>query len=463
MTKPLHFQPIKIEHRNIFQPYLTKGSRTCDRTFNNLFCWQHYYRTAWAESDGWLVVRAYINGERRAAYIVLSQDETPHYEEIIPTVEADAAAQGLTLSLMGLTEAECTLLQQQLPDTFIFDRNRDFADYVYRAEDLRTLKGRKFAQKRNHVNKFNSLYNFEYKSITQKNINDCLRLEEEWIAEHADDESAFAERIVIQQALQHFEELELIGGALYVDNQLIAFTYGSAVNETMFCTHVEKADIRYEGAYQMINQQFALHLPENYTLINREEDMGMAGLRKAKMSYEPVEMAYKTTALKLTDDMRDIVHVWRTCFGADDPSVYPFLARYHFGHCAMTEKVDGHIVAMAFTIPCQTAFGLGAYLYGVATLPEFRHQGISTRLVRNLLEHCRESGATFSFLIPSDEEVVAFYDQFGYKATDIQPIFHSDMDLGTGDTKKDRILILPLDKSFSVESLPETLDCTPML
>ena len=130
--------------------------------------------------------------------------------------------------------------------------------------------------------------------------------------------------------------------------------------------------------------------------------------------------------------MRDIVHVWRTCFGADDPSVYPFLARYHFGHCAMTEKVEGHIVAMAFTIPCQTAFGLGAYLYGVATLPEFRHQGISTRLVRNLLEHCRESGATFSFLIPSDEEVVAFYDQFGYKTTNIQPVFHSDMDLGTG-------------------------------
>ena len=432
MTKPLHFQSVEIQHREILQPYLTKNSRTCDRTFNNLFCWQHYYRTAWAESDSWLVVRAYINGERRAAYIVLSQDETPHYEEIIPNVEADAAAQGLTLSLMGLTEAECTLLQQQLPDTFIFDRNRDFADYIYRAEDLRTLKGRKFAQKRNHVNKFNSLYHFEYKSITQENINDCLRLEEEWIAEHADDESALAERIVIQQALQHFEELELIGGALYVDNQLIAFTYGSAVNETMFCTH-------------------------------REEDMGMAGLRKAKMSYEPVEMAYKTTALKLTDDMRDIVHVWRTCFGADDPSVYPFLARYHFGHCAMTEKVDGHIVAMAFTIPCQTAFGLGAYLYGVATLPEFRHQGISTRLVRNLLEHCRESGATFSFLIPSDEEVVAFYDQFGYKATDIQPIFHSDMDLGTGDTKKDRILILPLDKSFSMESLPETLDCTPML
>ena len=201
MTKPLHFQPVEIAHRNILQPYLVKSSRTCDRTFTNLFCWQHHFRTTWAETGGWLIVRAHINGERRAAYIVLPQEETPRYEEIIPVVEADAATLGLPLSLMGLTDAECDLLRQQCPDTFLFDRNRDFADYVYAAEDLRTLKGRKFAQKRNHVNKFKSLYDFEYKTITQENIADCLQLEEAWMTEHADDESAVAERTVIRQAL----------------------------------------------------------------------------------------------------------------------------------------------------------------------------------------------------------------------------------------------------------------------
>ena len=256
-----------------------------------MFCWQHYFHTSWAEANGWLVIRAYINGERRAAYILLSQDDTPRYEAIVPLVEADASRQELPLTLMGLTESECRFLEQQYPDTFVIDYNRDFADYVYRADDLRTLKGRKYAQKRNHVNKFKSLYPYHYEPITNNNIQDCLRLEEEWIAQHSNDESALAERTVIQQALLHFEELGLQGGALYVDNQLIAFTYGSPINEEMFCTHVEKADIRYEGVYQMINQLFAQHLLENYTFINREEDMGIAGLRKSKMSYEPVLMA----------------------------------------------------------------------------------------------------------------------------------------------------------------------------
>ena len=464
MAQTLNFHPFEIQDRKHLLPYLTKRSLTCDRTFNNQFCWQHHYHTTWAESDGWLVIRAYINGERRAAYIPISQDDTPDYTHIIPQMEDDAAQLGLPLTLMGLTEPECALLRQQCPDTFIFDKNRDFADYIYRAEDLRTLKGRKFAQKRNHVNKFKSLFpQFRYEPITNENIGDCLRLEEEWIAQHPDDESALAERTVIHNALSHFEELELLGGTLYVDDKLIAFSYGSPVNSSMFCTHVEKADIRYEGAYQMINQQFALHIPDNYTLINREEDLGMPGLRKAKMSYEPVEMAYKTTALKLTSEMRDIIHVWGKCFGEDDPSVYQFLSRYHFGPCALTEKADGHIVAMAFMIPCETAFGTGAYLYGVATLPKYRHQGISTRLVHRLLEQCRESGAAFSFLIPGDTEVVRFYERLGYRPTDTRPVFNCDMDLGTGDTKKDRILILPLSETFRMETFPETLECTPML
>ena len=460
----LSFQPIEIQHRAHFLPYLVKRSRTCDRTFTNLFCWQHFFRTEWAESEGWLVVRAFINGERRAAYILLSQDDTPDYTGIIPKVEADAAQLGLPLTLMGLTEPECDELRRQCRDTFVFDNNRDFADYVYRAEDLRTLKGRKFAQKRNHVNKFKSLYpQFRYEPITNENISDCLRLEEEWITQHSDDESAQGERKVIQMGLSHFEELGLVGGILYVDNRIIAFTYGSPVNESMFCTHVEKADIRYEGVYQMINQQFALHLPDSYLFINREEDMGIPGLRKAKMSYEPVEMAYKTTALKLTDEMRDIVHIWQKCFGETDLSVYHFLSRYYFSHCAMTEKANGHIVGMAFMIPCQTGFGLGAYLYGIATLPEYQHRGISTRLINRLLDCCKINGADFSFLIPADESLNDFYDRFGYKTTGTKVVFSCDMDLGTGDKESDRILVLPLQSSFNIAGLPETLECTPML
>lgn len=463
MRSILQFQPVGIQHRDILLPYLRKNSLTCDRTFTNLFCWQNHYRTQWAEVNGWLVVRAHINGERKAAYIAISQNDTPDYSEIIPLLEADAMQNNQPLSLMGLNDDECALLQQQFPNAFVFDRNRDFADYIYRTEDLSTLKGRKYAQKRNHVNKFKSLYSFHYEPITQNNIADCLQLEESWFTQHDHDESARAEYDTIRRAFQHFDELKLIGGNLYIDQHIVAFTYGSAVNDHVFCTHVEKGDIHYNGIYQIINQLFAQHLPKEYIYINREEDLGIPGLRKSKLSYEPEFLAYKTTALKLNDEMQDIIQIWNKCFGETDTSIYTFLSRYYFSHCTMLEKRDGHVVSMVFMIPCQTPLGLAAYFYGIATLPEYQHQGISSKLIYQMLEKCRQNGAVFSFLIPEGEGLKDYYSKFGYLGTQTNAVFESDMDLGTGDTKKDRIMILPFDKSLHIEKLPITLECRPML
>lgn len=463
MTNHLFFQPIGIQHRSILLPYLRKYSQTCDRAFANLFCWQRHYRTQWAEANGWLVVRAHINGERKAAYIPFSQKDNPQYSEIIPLLEEDAKSTDQPLSLMGLSNEECERLQQQYPEGFVFDRNRDFADYIYRTEDLRTLKGRKYAQKRNHVNKFKSLYSYYYKPITRDIIADCLQLEEEWVAQHNHDESALAEYNTIHLAFQHFEELELFGGALYVDNRIVAFTYGSPVNDHVFCTHVEKGDLRYDGIYQMINYQFAQHIPDQYIYVNREEDLGMPGLRKSKLSYEPEYLAYKTTALKKTSEMCDMIRIWENCFGKDDQSIYPFLSRYYFNHCSMVEKVDDKVVSMAFMIPCQTEMGLGAYLYGVATDPKYQRQGISSRLIRNMLDKCRENGAAFSFLIPAESSLLEFYAPFGFISTNSRVKFQCDMDLGTGDTEKDKIIVLPLTDHFRMENLPDTLMCQPML
>ena len=463
MQSTLTFKPVEIQHRGIFHPYLTKNSQTCDRTFANTFCWQHLFHTQWAEANGFLIIRAFINGERRAAYILVSQKDIPSYADILPALEADAANLDQPLTLMGLSKDECDTLQSQHPGQFFFDRNRDFADYIYNVEDLKTLKGRKYAPKRNHINKFKSLYDYHYEAITAENIVECRQLEEDWISQHAEDDSAQAEYLTIQNAFQHFEALGLFGGALYVRDKLVAFTYGSAIRNNIFCTHVEKADIHYEGVYQMINYLFAQHLPEQFTFINREEDMGIAGLRKSKTSYHPAMLAYKHTALKLNDDMRDIIHIWEKCFGKEDSSVYTFLSRYYFNHCTLLEKADGHVVSMVFMIPCQTPFGLAAYLYGIATLPEYQQRGISSRLIQQMLEKCHQNGVAFTFLIPADESLKDYYAKFGYMDTQTNAVFESDMDLGTGDTKKDRIMILPFDETFRIENLSETLECRPML
>ena len=129
----------------------------------------------------------------------------------------------------------------------------------------------------------------------------------------------------------------------------------------------------------------------------------------------------------------------------------------------MTEKRDGHVVSMVFMIPCQTVFGNAAYLYGIATEPACQKQGISSKLIRKMLVCCKEAGFRFSFLIPEGPSNVAFYEKFGYHFTQTKARFTNDMDLGTGDKEKDRIMVLPLCDSFQPDSLPEELECTPML
>ena len=99
-------------------------------------------------------------------------------------------------------------------------------------------------------------------------------------------------------ALHHFDSLGLIGGGLRVDNEIIAFSFGAPINHNTFGVHVEKADVNFDGAYTVINQEFASHLPEQYTYVNREEDLGIPGLRQAKLSYQPTILLEKSAAIK---------------------------------------------------------------------------------------------------------------------------------------------------------------------
>ena len=96
--------------------------------------------------------------------------------------------------------------------------------------------------------------------------------------------------------MAHFEALSLLGGAIVVDHQIIAFTYGSPITHQTFCVHAEKADVRYEGIFSVISQEFARRIPQQYDYINREEDLGIPGLRKSKMSYHPCHLLEKNTA-----------------------------------------------------------------------------------------------------------------------------------------------------------------------
>ena len=173
---------------------------------------------------------------------------------------------------------------------------RDSADYVYETEKLSRLSGKKYHSKKNHVNKFKATYpDWSYEPITKDNVEECFQMALRWRELNGceEDEEKHAEICVALNFLRLFEELEMRGGALRVNGEVAAFTIGEQVGTDTLVVHIEKAFADVQGAYAMINQQFAEHEGTGFPYLNREEDMGEEGLRQAKMSYKPVFLIEK--------------------------------------------------------------------------------------------------------------------------------------------------------------------------
>lgn len=228
-------------------------------------------------------------------------DRPEGLRQAIHLLEEDSLEQGHPLCMLGITPDAKVALEQALPGSFFYIPERDYFDYIYLRENLALLKGKKYQSKRNHINNFKKQYVYEYIPITPDIVPQCLLLECKWYKSNhtdEDEEELSDERRSLTYALHHFDALGLIGGAIRVDGEIVAFSFGAPVNHNTFGVHVEKADVHYEGAYTVINQEFASHLPEVYSYVNREEDLGIEGLRRAKLSYNPIILLEKSAAIK---------------------------------------------------------------------------------------------------------------------------------------------------------------------
>ena len=218
--------------------------------------------------------------------------------KVIPDLIRDAQEAGKPFCLYGITREHFEQIEQWFPGQFTCEYNRDEADYVYETEKLATLSGKKLHSKRNHINKFKQVYEgrWEYEKLTEDQVEDCFQMAMRWRNENEceEDDEKNQEMCVTMNSLRLLKELHLIGGVLKIDGEIVAFTIGEAVNDDTFVVHIEKAFAEVDGAYTMINQQFVEHeLLGKYQYVNREDDVGMEGLRKAKMSYHPVFMIEK--------------------------------------------------------------------------------------------------------------------------------------------------------------------------
>lgn len=292
----IEFKDITVEDKDTITSFtMNSCRRNCDLSFSNLCSWRFMYNTKFAVIDNFLVFKFWLHG--RVSYMMPVGQGDPEKELIEKLIE-DSQLEGEPLRLMGVCQGMKKRLNDILPGKFEFTTNRDYSDYIYLRSDLATLTGKKFQSKRNHINRFKKEYTYKYVPITPDRVKECLYLEAEWCkANDCDKQDGTGnERQAIVFALEHFEELGLSGGILYANDKIVAFTFGMPINKETFGVHVEKADTTVDGAYAMINFEFANHIPETFTYINREEDLGIEGLRKAKLSYQPETILEKFVA-----------------------------------------------------------------------------------------------------------------------------------------------------------------------
>ena len=283
------FHPLTLSDREAMQAVtLPSGRRNCNYTFANLVGWKFWFSTEVCVMDSAVVLRYTFDGQR--AYMVCTSEVLSR--ELIEALLDDSHGD---LTLIGLEDSQ---VEQLSGFSISVEPARNQYDYIYRRTDLAALHGRHMDAKRNHIHRFRAEHpDFEYRPLTPEFFDECRRLTEIWQEEkkqhHNDNgndnkiEIIDAEHRVMETIFSNWDALGMIGGSIFVDGRMVAFTYGAAVTTDTFDVCVEKADRHVEGAFAIINQQFAEHLPEQYIYLNREEDMGIPGLRQAKLSYHP--------------------------------------------------------------------------------------------------------------------------------------------------------------------------------
>lgn len=274
----------------IFDEYLSRPYlKASECAFSNLFIWKEYCHTTWCVSHGFLLVKI-VRKENEFFLPPLGGDPA---ELHLVIEEMKEYTQGRPIEIHGVYEAtKATLLATYSDLEFIEDR--DNWDYIYLREKLASLSGRKYHGQKNHFNAFKKAHpDYSYEPMSAANLPECLAFSEQWFAQRmVTDPTIIHERDALHMALRNFDALGLRGGALRINGKIEAFSYGTKINEDTAVLHVEKANVNIRGLYVAINKEFAEHGWQDVVYLNREEDMGMEGLRKAKEDLHP-EMMWK--------------------------------------------------------------------------------------------------------------------------------------------------------------------------
>ena len=294
------FKEISLRDKTLFDKYLKKCNlQASENTFTNFFIWRRFYKFQYEEKFGFLLLISKPEKSEPAALYPLGISDDESFEKSIFYLKDYFRSQGWILMFKKVEERYLEKFKRfvRSDEDIVFDR--DNCDYIYLSEDLIHLRGRRFDGKRNHINRFRRDYEYEYVDIDNTLIDECKRIMDEWCAERFCDQhkDLYCENIANKELLSNFAALGCKGALIKVNGAFKGFTVGEKLNEDTAVIHIEKGNSKVNGIYSFINQQFSEHEWSGETYINREQDLGMEGMRKAKLSYHPCKLLNKYTII----------------------------------------------------------------------------------------------------------------------------------------------------------------------
>ena len=294
----MQFLPINIYSKDIVKSFFDmQRIEASDMLFGNLYIWHFSRDISYAILNDCLVIKTKFPNEKYPfIFYPLGLGDR---QKTIKDVMDYFLSNNMKFAIRSLEPYQKYELEKNMPNIFDISPNRDRFDYIYNVSDLINLNGRKLHSKKNHLNKFLNLYpNFVYERIDSSNAIDVFESYVEWFNKNPNITDGLRNEFVgIESALRNFNLLDMKGGVIKIDNKIAAFTLGEQINSNSVVIHIEKANTFYEGIYQAINQQFLCNDWNEMEFVNREEDLGIEGLRRAKMTYNPIRFVEKFEAV----------------------------------------------------------------------------------------------------------------------------------------------------------------------
>jgi hypothetical protein len=288
-----NFKPIALEDKGFIDRIVSDYQPdTSELSFSNLFMWKAHYGFECSTYGEWLLVVGSNSGNGIQAMPPIGPPSRREVARML--LEWIKKERGIADAHIDRADSRLVAELAESPE-FVAEPARDHFDYVYRTRDLIDLAGKNYRAKRNHLNYLLRTLKPVYEPMNESHLSECVELSRNWCESRTcdDDVSLEGEGDAILEGLNHFGELNLDGGVITINGRVEAFTLGEMLNRDTAVVHIEKANTEIRGLYALINQQFCEKRWQDVAAVNREQDLGEPGLRKAKLSYNPDRLVEK--------------------------------------------------------------------------------------------------------------------------------------------------------------------------